>query len=90
MTYHKKYNSFYSGKQWRALRDYVRLRDMVCCRCTERGLVVQGIEVHHKIPIDKDWELRYDVDNLELLCKDCHDLQHDRVSALQKFMNERQ
>lgn len=85
-NYHKKYRSFYQSRAWRQLRALKFANaDGLCERCKKKGIVRRGKEVHHIVPIEKDWEKRLDMDNLELLCTDCHNQGHGRESALQKF-----
>lgn len=38
--------------------------------------------MHHIIPIDVDWSRRLDITNLELLCGECHNQGHGRISPL--------
>ena len=46
----------------------------------QQGLVVPGDEVHHKIRLTpeniKDPQVALNWNNLELLCKDCHNQEH--------------
>ncbi len=86
-NYHEKYDSFYQSSAWRTLRTYYfGLANGLCERCKKKGIVRAGKEVHHVLPIDKCWERRLDITNLELLCVECHQSEeHGRKSALQKF-----
>ena len=85
--YHKKFNSFYSSNEWKVLRDSIRARDIICQHCKKNNIVSQGIEVHHIKPIEKFPELAMNETNLILLCKACHNLEHERASPLSKFFN---
>ena len=55
---------------------------MLCERCLARGLIRQGDEVHHKIRLTpeniNDPNISLNWENLEMLCKDCHEKEHDR------------
>ena len=62
--------------------------DGLCEKCDKKGIVEQGVEVHHKVPIEKDWSKRLDYNNLILLCPACHNHEHKRESELQKFLND--
>lgn len=85
-TYHEKYDWFYQTKEWRTLRaQKFASANGLCERCYAKGIICAGEEVHHKIPIEENWDLRLDIDNLILLCSECHNEQHDRVSPLQRF-----
>lgn len=85
-TYHQKFDSFYQSQAWRKLRaEKFRQAMGLCERCKAKGVIREGVEVHHIIPIDECWDKRLDFDNLELLCCDCHNRSHERISSLQKF-----
>jgi len=85
-TYHEKYDDFYQNPAWRRLRARKFASACgLCERCKAKGVIRPGKEVHHIIPIEKNWELRYSFENLILLCAECHNAEHDRVSSLQRF-----
>lgn len=85
-SYRERYQDFYNGKEWKELR-YWKFADAngLCEECRENGKIVAGKEVHHIIPIEKDWGKRLDAKNLKLLCPECHRLAHERGSPLQEF-----
>ena len=86
--YHEKYNSFYASRQWQDLRNQRWYdADGLCEMCKKKGIIREGIDVHHLVEISKDWSKRLDYDNLVLLCKDCHNEIHNRQSALKYFLN---
>ena len=76
---------FYTSRRWRKCRTAFAIsKGNLCERCLSRGIINPGtkdqpLETHHKIPLTRDnvtdpavslnWE------NLELLCKRCHDEQ---------------
>ena len=67
---------FYASAAWRSLREYVLIRDnFLCVRCGAPGKIV-----HHKIYLTEknigDPSVALNADNLEALCKDCHDAEH--------------
>lgn len=86
MNYNEKYASFYNSKSWLALRKQ-KFNDAngLCEKCLAKGIVKIGVEVHHKIPIEKNWSKRLDYDNLILLCKECHNYSHNRISHYKNF-----
>ena len=86
-TYKEKFKSFYNSKAWKTLRA-IKFADAdgLCELCGKK--VKGGDEVHHIKPIETHWDKRLDYDNLILLCRDCHNEQHDRVSQLQKFLKD--
>lgn len=88
-TYNEKFSQFYNSSEWKNLRNQKFYdADGLCELCNKNNIIKQGKEVHHIIPIEKDWNKRLDYDNLILLCSDCHNLQHERISPLQKFLKD--
>lgn len=80
-----KYVRFYNSNDWRTLSlRYTQDKGYKCERC---GAI--ATDVHHKkaIQTDKGWELRLDYDNLELLCKSCHNEQHERFMKRRRYLN---
>ena len=68
-------SGWYNKKEWLAVRDYVRQRDkMTCVRCGAFG--AKKYEVDHIIELTWEnldvWEIALNPDNLQLLCKSCH------------------
>lgn len=67
----------YQSQEYQAFVKAVLERDNYTCRrCGARngnGYAVH-LEVHHKIPYGERPDLRYDTDNGETLCFDCHNL----------------
>ena len=89
MNYHEKYKYFYNSSEWKTLRNYkFGMADGLCEKCKKNEIVRAGREVHHIIPIEEDWSKRLNFDNLILLCSDCHNEQHERISQLQKFLKQ--
>ncbi len=71
-----KFTRFYHSAAWRTLSAvYMQKKQYKCEGC---GKIAS--EVHHKIPIqtDEGWKLRLDENNLKLVCKRCHNKEHDR------------
>ena len=62
----------YDG-QWRKVRRLKFLDNPLCEWCEANGLVVAAQEIHHKIPIKEAPEKRLEMDNLESLCRACHE-----------------
>ena len=69
----------YATPLWRKLRAQILIRDGWTCqgRCKELGRTSAGSEVHHLLPIREGGE-PFDPDNLRLLCRDCHRLEHHK------------
>ena len=69
--------AFYQSKAWKETRRYVFLRDIgLCVRCGKPGEIV-----HHKTHLTPsnidDPNITLNEDNLELLCRDCHAIEHE-------------
>lgn len=67
---------FYLSKEWRRVRAYIVERDAgLCTRCGRPGEIV-----HHKTHLTpeniNDPAIALGEDNLELLCRECHGLEH--------------
>ena len=67
----------YQSQQWKSLRKHIYERDNgLCVRCHKPGDIV-----HHKIWLTpkniNDPAIAFGVDNLELLCRGCHALEHE-------------
>lgn len=74
--YGPKVEKFYHSKQWTKCRNaFVAYRQGKCEICGKRGNLV-----HHRIHLNDtnvdDPEISLNFDNLELLCKDCHNKIH--------------
>ena len=72
--------SFYQSKEWRATRNYIFKKECgICERC--KGLYGPGAIVHHKIHLTPynitNPAISLGEDNLELLCRECHALEHE-------------
>lgn len=88
-NYHLRYASFYNSAEWKVLRQAkFDLADGLCEMCKKEGIVRAGKEVHHIVSIQDDWSKRFDYDNLILLCPEHHNLMHERISPLKKFLKE--
>lgn len=62
-------------------------RNPLCELCEEHGVVTPVEEVHHKISfmrtqdVQERARLAYDIDNLQSLCRSCHQYQHGIIKA---------
>ena len=73
---------FYKSNEWQKCRaSYLKKAKGLCERCLAKGIIKPGEEVHHKIRLTKENinkpEIATCFDNLELLCKECHHIEHD-------------
>lgn len=87
--YHEKYDTFYNSKQWKNLRA-TKFYDSngICEMCLKDGIINEAREIHHIVPIEKDWNKRLDYENLIALCPEHHNLMHERISPLQQFLKD--
>ncbi len=81
-------HNFYKSAAWQVARQIkYQEQDGRCERCKR-----VGEEVHHKIrlTIDNvtDTSVSLNQENLELLCKDCHNKEHNRFSKEKEFDDE--
>lgn len=79
---------FYTSRVWRKCRKaFAESKGNLCERCLKRGIINAGtpeqpLEAHHKEPLTaenvKDPRVALNWDNMELLCKPCHDKERER------------
>src|SRR5690242_3406757 len=63
------WRKWYSRAQWRNLRTLVLAKNPICCDCGRAA----STEADHIKPHRGDWSLFCDLNNLQGLCKSCHD-----------------
>lgn len=84
----KVLHNFYKSEEWRLAR-HIKITQAQgrCERCN--GI---GEEVHHKIRLTvnnvNDVMISINQDNLELLCKECHNKEHNRFKKKHIFDNK--
>ena len=84
---------FYESKAWRRCRELYKKQQPFCERCLSQGLYVPGDIVHHKIHLTednyRDASISLNPENLENLCRACHNKEHARPSQPKrwKFLN---
>ena len=74
-------DGLYVSPEWRKTREaYAKSKGGLCERCLKNGIIKAGAIVHHKIHLTKvninDPSVSLDWNNLELLCRECHALEH--------------
>lgn len=77
--------TFYYSWAWKKCREaYKKKASGICERCMKRGLIVPGVEVHHKVRLTpenlSDPAVTLNFDNLELLCEECHEREHTKAA----------
>lgn len=67
--FEKQLHDFYQSKEWKSIRETVHQQlTQMCPVCGS----VHNLAVDHIKPIRYFWDLRLDIDNLQLLCGDCN------------------
>jgi 5-methylcytosine-specific restriction endonuclease McrA len=84
----KVLHNFYKSPAWLAARELkIMAVNSLCERCGQIG-----IEVHHiqRLNVDnvKDVSVSINPENLELLCRECHNKEHKRFSKEKQFNEE--
>jgi 5-methylcytosine-specific restriction endonuclease McrA len=90
--------AFYVSWTWRRCRKaFAESKGNLCERCLKRGIIEPGskerpLEVHHKKPLTadnvKDPAVALNWDNLELLCKKCHDEERQHATKKRWMIGE--
>ena len=80
--------TFYTTWTWRKCRKaFAESKGNLCERCLKNGIIQPGskdrpLEVHHKVPLTAENvtnpKVTLNWENLELLCKTCHDQEQER------------
>jgi len=68
-----EYRKLYKSADWRRLRARVLARDPLCRRCLRRSKIVPSTVANHIRPHKGDLDLFFDDENVEGVCKPCHD-----------------
>lgn len=76
--------AFYRSTAWkRTRRAYFDYRHGLCERCIRRGVLEAGEIVHHKRHLTpqniNDPSVTLAFDNLELVCRKCHAVEHPEI-----------
>jgi len=61
---------------WQRVRDFKANQDPLCEICDKQGRVRPLDVVHHIKPIETHPQLRLDIDNLQSLCNEHHEIMH--------------
>ena len=88
---------FYSSKAWQSCRnEYMKRAHHLCENCLRKGIYKPAEIVHHVIELDpvtiERPEIALNFDNLEAVCRECHNEYHDnrgRWSKINQAKRER-
>lgn len=77
-------NDFYRSRAWDKCRKaYAKSKGGLCERCLAHGIYTPGEIVHHKTHLTQaninDPAFAFGFDNLELLCRKCHNEIHGKA-----------
>lgn len=80
-----EYQHLYNTARWKRLRHHQLRTHPLCAMCRDQGRLTPASVADHKTPHKGDTTLFYDPDNLQSLCKACHDgakQQLERIGTL--------
>lgn len=70
----------YKSKRWQKLRAYKLIINPICERCEKKNKIVPAAIIHHKEYVtDLNYlndDVFFNIDNLESLCRECHNQEH--------------
>lgn len=66
------YHKLYASKWWKRARKEFIIDNPMCKVCSDHGIVKLGNDVDHIKPHMGDESLFFSVENLQTLCKACH------------------
>lgn len=69
----RPYKHLYKTKHWQQLRQQVLNHQPLCVACLKAKRITPATVVDHIKPHKGDEKLFYDMNNLQPLCKSCHD-----------------
>lgn len=72
----RDYRLFYHSKEWRQLRQVKLARNPLCENCLLKHQNTLSTDVHHIDDVFNHWSERLNYDNLQALCKPCHEKIH--------------
>lgn len=61
-----------SSGQWQKVRDMALNRNPLCVECEKAGIIETAKDVDHIVPLAVRPDLAFDLDNLQGLCRACH------------------
>jgi 5-methylcytosine-specific restriction enzyme A len=70
--YHNENKPFYNSKPWKHTRSEIYEREKGCCQRCGKFVFGKQAQVHHIVPVKKNPLLKFEPNNLMLLCPKCH------------------
>lgn len=74
----KREQNLYNSRHWRKLSKLKLSHNPLCEMCYNSGVLEPAVLVHHIIEVKVDYSKRFDIDNLQSLCKSCHNKIHNQ------------
>ena len=68
----REMKEFYNSPAWRSLRELKLKRNPVCEECYRKGRISKAAIADHVLPAREYPSKRLDIDNLQSLCRGCH------------------
>lgn len=84
----KERQKIYQSKRWQQLRRLKLSENPLCEVCQDNGAITPAVDVHHRVSFMSQHDkaernrLAFDIDNLQSLCRACHQYQHNQVDAI--------
>ncbi len=72
----REMREFYNSTEWRRLRGLKLKRCPVCEECLREGRITPAVIADHILPAREYPEHRLSMDNLQSLCRACHNKKH--------------
>ena len=76
-------HAFYISEEWRRCRAAYIKAHPLCERCAAKGRIIPAEHVHHRARITPpnltDPAVTLNPDNLEALCRECHQQEHRHI-----------
>jgi 5-methylcytosine-specific restriction enzyme A len=73
--------SIYNDWTWFKTRALKKRLQPLCEKCLEQNRLTVATIVHHKVSVEEAPHLMYALDNLQSLCRPCHETVHGRGEA---------
>ena len=61
------------SRHYQLMRRHLMQREPLCRSCAEQGYIVAAVELDHIVPVHKAPDRVLDANNLQPLCRSCHE-----------------
>jgi len=73
----REMQGFYNSPAWRKLSNLKLQQSPVCEECFKRGRITKAVIADHIVPAREYRDRRLDIENLQSLCRGCHNRKHN-------------